>query len=180
MTFKSKINWKEELPVIKELGLLGHSMTSLATRYGVTRQRMKQVVDKNIPDWYYNYGNAAKRKLTTKLHFDKWGEKEDSALYSAQRDKFRAKAANAKRIGWDWTVTFGELKWNSHCPILGLELDYFAESRQENSPSFDQIIPGKGYVSGNVQIISWRANRIKNDGTSNEHRKIADYLDSLQ
>lgn len=180
MTFKSKVNWKEELPVIKELGSLGYSMASLAEKYGVSRQRMKQVVDKHIPEWYSCYGNAAKRQLTAKLHFEKWGVREDTLLYSAQREKFRAKASNAKRIGWEWSVNFGDLQWNTHCPILGMELDYFAETRQENSPSFDQIDAGKGYIKGNVQIVSWRANRIKNNGTAGEHRRIADYLDSLQ
>jgi hypothetical protein len=57
-----------------------------------------------------------------------------------------------------------------------MELDYFSDSRTENSVTFDRIDPSKDYISGNVVIISWRANRIKNDGTAEEHQKIADFI----
>lgn len=41
-----------------------------------------------------------------------------------------------------------------------------------NSFSLDRIIPGKGYVVGNVRIISWRANQLKSNGTVEEFEKI--------
>jgi hypothetical protein len=43
----------------------------------------------------------------------------------------------------------------------------------------DRIIPEEGYVAGNVNVVSYRANRIKNDGTAEEHLKIADWMDSM-
>ena len=61
--------------------------------------------------------------------------------------------------------------------LLGIELDYFAEVRKEASASFDRVDNTKGYIPGNVLVISWRANRIKNDGTAQEHRQIADFID---
>lgn len=63
------------------------------------------------------------------------------------------------------------------CPILGLELDYtFGKgTRNECSPSIDRIDSNKGYEIGNCIVVSWRANRIKNDGTPEEHRKIAEF-----
>ena len=67
------------------------------------------------------------------------------------------------------------------CPILGLPLAWCSSSefRNENAPSLDKINPELGYVKGNVAWLSWRANRIKNDGTSEEHRKIAAWLDAV-
>lgn len=177
MPFKSNINWKNELDTIKELGRLGTNMTDLAKKYGVSKQRIQQVVYRYIPDWNTSYGVAAVRKQREQLYYDKWGKKEDTDLYNIQRHKFFRKKANAIRVGYDWSVSFGELSWPTHCPILGLELDYYAESRKESSPSFDRLDNTRGYEKGNVIVLSWRANRIKNDGTAEEHRKIAEFLD---
>lgn len=44
--------------------------------------------------------------------------------------------------------------------------------KKENSPSIDRLDNTKGYVKGNINIISWRANRIKSDATLDELEKI--------
>ena len=41
----------------------------------------------------------------------------------------------------------------------------------------DRINPTKGYVKGNIWVISLRANRIKNDSTPQELRLIADKVE---
>lgn len=179
MVFKTKIDWKKEAPYIKEQGLLGKTMAELAREYGVSRQRLDQICQKFIPDWNSNCGLVVKRRLKAEDYYAKWGDKDDSALYTAKRAKFRAKAANANRLGKIWDIKFGDLDWPTHCPILGLELNYFHSYRQENSPSFDCITPDKGYIKGNVAIISYRANRIKNDGSAEEHKRIAEWLNSV-
>lgn len=154
---KVEHNWKLYAPLLREYGLAGWSKAKLAKKYGISRQAMQQIIDKYVPDW---------EKISS-VYVE---------LAQAQRTKFRAKKANALRTGYTWEIKFGDLTWPSHCPILGLELDYFAEVAQENSPSFDRIDSSLGYVAGNVEIVSWRANRIKNNGTAEEHRRIADYL----
>jgi len=56
-----------------------------------------------------------------------------------------------------------------YCPILGIELkSNNISSPLDSSPSLDKIFPKKGYVKGNVRIISNRANRIKSDATLKE------------
>ena len=65
------------------------------------------------------------------------------------------------------------------CPVLGIPINKSpgdgSGERSDNSPSLDKFIPSLGYVKGNVHVISWRANRIKNDGTPEEWRKIAEW-----
>lgn len=175
--YVSKINWAEEIPRLKTLGEAGETLSSIGLLYGVSKQRVKQVLSRYIPEWNDLYGGVVRRRARASKWHEKWGDKTSSSLYKIQRHKFARKHANATRVGYSWTVTFGELTWPTHCPVLGLELDYFAENRQENSPSFDRLDSNIGYDKGNVVIVSWRANRIKNDGTAEEHRKIADYLD---
>jgi len=63
----------------------------------------------------------------------------------------------------------------THCPLLGLELTY-ANCGNNNTPqnyaTLDRIDPTKGYVVGNVQILSFRANTIKGDATLEELKLI--------
>ena len=47
---------------------------------------------------------------------------------------------------------------------------------KDNGPQLDRIIPELGYVVGNVAFISHRANRIKDNGTMQEHYDIADWI----
>jgi len=46
-------------------------------------------------------------------------------------------------------------------------------------PTVDRIDSSKPYEIGNIAIISWKANIIKNSGTAEEHRRIADWIDSV-
>jgi hypothetical protein len=56
---------------------------------------------------------------------------------------------------------------DGNCPVLGFPLLLTVyEKRRNNTPSIDKIIPKKGYMFGNVRIISWLANRIKSDKIS--------------
>lgn len=147
----------------------------------LSRQRIKQYAQR--------WGIDAKRIQTEKLSelknkqmSEKWGTKwkdqewRKSDIYKSMREKFRNKKANAKNKGIEFTVPFGELDFPEHCPVLGIPIDYFVEgSADDSSPSFDRIDSSKGYVSGNVVIVSWRANRLKNNGTPEEHLKIAQF-----
>jgi len=47
---------------------------------------------------------------------------------------------------------------------------------QDAAPSIDRVDNSKGYVPGNVRIISWRANRLKNDATVEEMELIIKYM----
>jgi len=176
MSFTSRINWEQEVPFLKELTKSGLTMVAIAEKYEVSKQRIKQIFAKYEIE---QVGLKLKAQHHAEKYNKKWGQKEDSDLYRAHRAKYRSKKSRAKQEGKVFTVAFGELDFPAFCPILGIKIDYFAEGRQENSCSFDQIDPSAGYVKGNVQIISWRANRLKNDGSAEEHRKIADYLDKM-
>lgn len=63
----------------------------------------------------------------------------------------------------------------THCPLLGIELSYTNYKGMhvpDNYATIDKIDPEKGYIPGNVQIISFRANTLKNSATIEEMRLI--------
>ena len=61
------------------------------------------------------------------------------------------------------------------CPLLGNPLDYSAPvslHRPYNLPTLDRVVPELGYVRGNVWIVSWRANKLKSNGTLDEFKRM--------
>lgn len=88
-----------------------------------------------------------------------------------------AKARAAKR-GIPFGITADHLEMPAVCPVLGIEISMGTGARANCSPSIDRIDSRNGYVPGNVQIISWRANRLKNDATLEEMKAIVSYMES--
>lgn len=78
----------------------------------------------------------------------------------------------------------------SHCPVFGVRLEWSCQRGNgnkplPNSPSMDRIDPERGYVKGNVKIISFRANQIKSNASPSELKLVAAYcskalVDSLE
>ena len=64
------------------------------------------------------------------------------------------------------------------CPILGIPI--FIGGDRMNAPSVDRIDSARGYESGNIAIISYRANVIKSFGTIKEHLAVANWMKSRQ
>lgn len=79
--------------------------------------------------------------------------------------------------GEDFSIELEDIVVPDKCPILGIPLEYHRGVKQDNSYSLDRIDSSKGYVKGNVWVISLRANRIKNDSTPQELRLIADKVE---
>lgn len=183
--FKSKL-LPEEKEMVLQWASEGVGYTEIASRLDnkVSKQRIKQICKSNGVDAFAIKREQTKQQFEERM-FAKWGKKwEDlewrkSYIFQSMRSKFRQKKANAISAGTPWSISFGSLEFPTHCPVLNIPLNYFSEQRCENSPSFDRINPSLGYVEGNVAVISWRANRIKNDGSSEEHRLIAEWLDSF-
>lgn len=87
--------------------------------------------------------------------------------------------ARAKKLELPFTITIDDIVIPNFCPILGIELKKGEGKSHDNSPSLDRIIPSLGYVPGNIQVISYRANRIKNDATLDELRKLVAHLEQV-
>lgn len=85
----------------------------------------------------------------------------------------------AKTKGVPFDIEHTDITVPTHCPILGVELEYMSKERGENSASLDRIVPALGYVRGNVIIISWRANRIKCDATLDELKAMVKFYDEV-
>lgn len=175
---------QERLDLVYSLVLQGKQTDEIRVDLGnVSRQRVHQLYNKLITLGRLTHEQLPKQALLLKkrtTYKQKWGHFPEESyvradeFYQIIREKFRRKkASNYKH---EWNIEFNDLSFPTHCPILGIELNYSASYRSDDSPSFDRIDSSKGYVKGNVVIMSWRANRIKNDGTAEEHQLIANFI----
>jgi len=87
--------------------------------------------------------------------------------------------ARCRRNGMEFNITADDLPWPDVCPLLGIPVLPCGANfgRGKNKPwlgprtftdgtaSIDRIDSSKGYVRGNVWIISWKANQLKQDAT---------------
>lgn len=81
----------------------------------------------------------------------------------------------AKLKGFDFDLELEDIpQIPSICPVLNIPIIINEGNHQptDNSPSVDRIDSTKGYIKGNIRIISNRANRIKADATIDELRRV--------
>lgn len=93
-------------------------------------------------------------------------------LYAAKR--------RAKKNGWDFNLEEADIIIPEYCPVLGLKLNVGEGKREPGSPSLDRIDSSKGYIKGNIMVISWRANDLKRDATLEEMQKLFQFYYGLQ
>ena len=85
----------------------------------------------------------------------------------------------AEASGLEFTIGRQHVVVPIYCPVLGLELKTEEGPMADNSPTLDRIDPSKGYVPGNVVVVSARANRLKSNATIRELRNIASFYQQL-
>lgn len=88
--------------------------------------------------------------------------------------------SRARKKGWDFDLTVDDFEIPEYCPVFkDMKLSLLANvGTKDNRPSLDRIDCTKGYVKGNVRIISWRANNLISDGSLDEFRKIVEFLEN--
>jgi len=125
----------------------------------------------------------AKRRKTPNKHL------EYARTYQAQKRQsfdyrlqmlLNASKQRAVLKNIEHTLTLEQLKAiypaDNKCPVFGTELQFGNAGFREHSPSIDKIDPNKGYTLDNVQIISWRANRLKADASINELEMLLAFM----
>lgn len=118
----------------------------------------------------YRENNKERLREVQKNYYDNNKEKE---LYRSARYR-------AAKQGIKFNITVKDVLkvMTDVCPVFGVKLIKNNHSRKirSDSPSIDRIDPNKGYVKGNICIISYRANQIKSNGTIEEHEKVIEYM----
>lgn len=113
-----------------------------------------------------------KRQEAAKAYQKSWrrNNRELRMLHKAQE--------RAKRDGIPCTITVVDIVIPETCPVFGMPL-VWSDALTDDKPTLDRIVPSLGYVPGNVMVISYRANHLKNDATLTELKQLVAWLESL-
>jgi len=168
--------------------------TKICTRCGAEKPLSEFTKDKR-----YSLGVTSRCKICTNEMKNKWrsdnkdkvaewtmsyrscnGEKIKEGkmkyhLNNLEKVLLGAAKARAKRSAMEFNLDVCDIIIPEVCPLLGVKLEVGGGIKNRwNSPSLDRIDNTKGYVKGNVWVISDRANRIKKDSTINELTSIVE------
>ena len=122
---------------------------------------------------------SPKRKLDNNRRNRKYYRGKRSDAYRKDPVKYLYDVAKdrAKALNLPFTIGISDIKLNEYCPILGTKLDVLTNN-METGMSLDKVDNTKGYVPGNIAIISRKANRLKGDGTITQFESIIKYMRS--
>lgn len=74
-----------------------------------------------------------------------------------------AARTRSKQNGMEFNIDISDIEIPDLCPILNIPLVFNKGAVRFNSPVLDRIDNSKGYIKGNVAVISHRANSLKNN-----------------
>lgn len=117
---------------------------------------------------YYQDNKEVYLERSRKYNYKKPSYPLQSMLNSARR--------RAEKLNLPFNLELKHLKVPEYCPILGIKLEHSKGGVSDGSPSLDRVIPSIGYVLGNVQIISNKANIMKSNAYPDELLKFADWV----
>lgn len=165
------------------------------------KTKVCKLCSKSLPLSYFTVNNKAKDKLqrackecdNERQRVRRVAKKEDIQKYSKEyRSKkkddhgwrlqqlLNSAKARAVKKDREFNLTLQDLNElypkDNKCPVFGFELTWNQEGFRETSPSIDRIDSTKGYTKDNVQIISWKANRIKGYASVEDLEILLSYL----
>lgn len=114
--------------------------------------------------WYYDNHEREKAK---RREYSREFRRANPARRMLAAAKDRAKAK-----GLPFDLTLNDVIIPVLCPVFGVPL----VQHTAYAPSLDRIEPEKGYVKGNVQVISRKANLMKQDASLEELRRFAEWV----
>lgn len=84
----------------------------------------------------------------------------------------------AKRANLPFNIDVDDCAIPDECCVLGIKLLSKGNGHKSDAtPTLDKVVNTKGYIKGNVRVISWKANRLKSDCDNPEvFEAIAGYI----
>jgi hypothetical protein len=113
------------------------------------------------------------------LRNKKWYNGKRAELYKRDPKKYLWSVAKqrAKLLGKEFTITPEDIICTGYCPVTGVKLD-LETNKLNTSMSLDRVDNSKGYIPGNVVVVSRWANLRKSDMTLGDVQRLLAYMEN--
>lgn len=123
------------------------------------------------PNYYKEY-YAKNRERIRSQDRKRCKDNPEKTLWRSARDR-------AARRGQEFSISIEDIIIPAICPILCIPLfQSTTRTACKNSPVLDRIDNTKGYVKGNIAVISHRANTLKSDLSFGDINRLLRYVSS--
>jgi len=129
--------------------------------------------------------NREKHRAQMRKQYHKHREKLLPKMKEYSRNRYRSDPRvslfdgakrRAKLYDLPLEITIDDIIIPDTCPVLGIPLTPGEPANTPTLPSLDRIVPEKGYVPGNIIVMSLRANSIKKNATLDEVRCLFEWM----
>jgi len=139
--------------------------------------------------WRQKYQDSGRRAIMTQARkdsdkfkfLDKEYMKERASIYREKNPlsvMLTTAKCRAKLKGLEFSIDISDLIMPDKCPIFSIPLFKGKNNCCNNSPSLDRKDNSKGYIKGNVYIISNKANKFKRNFSIEEVESLLKYMKS--
>ena len=156
----------------------------MCSECGETKSLSEFVVSILCSDGRAGYCSACDRKKRRERRSDPSRNKmqlETERRYRAERPEFclwLSARRRAKKRGIEFSISTSDITIPDVCPILGIPLGKSGKrGPSSGSPTLDRLDNERGYVPGNVAVISHRANTLKSNISLDEIRRLLNFLE---
>lgn len=133
---------------------------------------------KKNPDKHNSYERNLYRK-STKMKDRQQRNLQGWRCDNYDRELLRYAQRSASRKNLPFNLEISDIVIPEVCPVLGIPIvlpEIGGRRRYSGAPSLDRKDNNLGYIKGNVFVVSWRANRLKNDSTLAELEALVRYM----
>lgn len=137
------------------------------------------------------------RKVTGELtYYESWknriGEKKALAIRKKRNSKNRMHdtvsylyseaKSRAKRNNMKFSISKSDIIIPKKCPVLGIPIKRNSGKNGpwDYSPTIDRMDNKKGYTKDNICVISWKANKLKNNASLKEMEAVVKYMRKVE
>ena len=134
----------------------------------------KQRLDGNKYAKKYRLKHKDELNIKSKSDYSEFGKKFIYLMWARAK-----KRSIEKEIPFN--IELSDIVIPNICPVFNVPFSVSKNGKgpSDNSPSLDRMNSKLGYVKGNIQVISFKANRIKSDAEICDVEKVLEYMKSV-